>query len=201
MAQEVNTAAKTDQLISVRNDALYDTSTFAKSTPLLVADATTSTTTNTDTPTQPASVTTTVKGGTLAAQVLEWLQVALVPILGGALVGLIIKGMAFLGIQTTEQQSDQLAKIALNGINDAMSKAETGLRGTTALDVNLKGQVMADAVAYTKAHASETLNAMGLDPNSGKATEAIRAKIITAINDPNTPTPAAITPKSAGGIA
>jgi hypothetical protein len=38
-------------------------------------------------------------------------------------------------------------------------------------------------------------------PDSGKATEAIRAKILTAINDPNTPTPPALTPKAAGGTA
>jgi hypothetical protein len=161
---------------------------------VLLAQADTKMTTQTSTPTAPASVTTTVKGGSLAADVLQWLQVALVPILGGAIVALILKGMALLGIQTTAQQSDQLAKIALNGINDAMSKAETGLRTTTALDINLKGQIMADAVAYTQEHAKETLSAMGLDPKSGKATEAIRAKILTAINDPKIPTPAAITP-------
>ena len=200
---QVNSSDKADRLMvmNIHNDALYDSSTFVKMAPLLMADATTATTTKTETPTAPASVTTTVKGGTLAAQVLEWFQVALVPVLGGALVGLLLKGMAWLGIQTTSQQSDQLQKIAMNGINDAMAKAESSLKNNPALDINVKNQVVADAVKYTQDHAAETIKALGLDPQSGKAVEAIRAKIATALNDPSTPTPAAITPKSAGGVA
>lgn len=179
-----------------------DYSTAPKNTTVAQsAPATTNTQTTTSTPTAPASVTTTVKGGTLAADVLQWIQVALAPILGAAIIGLIVKGMSLIGIQTTAQQSEQLARIAVNGINDAMSKAQAGLRGSTAMDISLKGKLMADAVAYTQEHAKETLNAMGLDPKSGKATEAIRAKIETALNDPAKATPAEITPKAAGGLA
>ena len=184
-----------DQLSHVSNDNLYSAETYAPG--LYLAQATTSTTTQTKTPTEPASVTTTVKGGTLAADVLQWIQVALLPAIGAAVIGLIIRGMSLIGIATTSQQSDQLKKIAVEGLNAAFSALENKLRSNSNLDINVKSQVMADAIAYTQDHAKETLSAMGLDPQSGKAVEAIRAKIETALNDPHVPTPDAITPEAA----
>lgn len=182
-----------DQLPHVSNDNLYVAETYAPK----LAQATTQTTTQTKTPTEPASVTTTVKGGTLAADVLQWIQVALLPTVGAAIIGLILRGMSLLGIATTSQQSDQLKKIAVEGLNSAFSTLEGRLRSDPRLDVHVKGQIMADAIAYTQEHAKETLSAMGLDPKSGKAVDAIRAKIETALNDPRIPTPDAITPDSA----
>lgn len=182
---------------SVNNDSLYTVQTYAPKLQDRFAQADTSTTTQTKTPTEPTSVTTTVKGGTLAADVLQWIQIALLPAVGAAIIGLVLRGMSWLGIATTSQQSDQLKKIAVEGLNSAFSTLEGRLRSDPRLDINVKGQIMADAIAYTQEHAKETLSAMGLDPKSGKAVDAIRAKIETALNDPNIATPDAITPDSA----
>ena len=200
VASEINTAAKSDQLeMSVKNDALYDARTFQPA--MLMADATTSTTTNTDTPAPPSKVTTVVQGGTWAGAILDWIKVALVPILGTGAVAVFLKVLAYLGIQITSQQSSQLQNIAINGLNSAMDKAAASVRANPNLSIDLKNEVIADAVRYTQDHAKETIKAMGLDPQSGQAVEKIRAKILTVINDPTKPTPPAITPKVAGGTA
>jgi hypothetical protein len=205
MALSVATFDSPDRTVisDVYNDALYDPSTFAPSrlVPMLAADATTSTTTNTDTPTEPSKVTTIVQGGTWAAAVLDWFKVAMVPVVGTMLVAAFLKLMAYAGIQTTVHQSSQLQNIAINGLNNAMDRAEVSVRTNPNLSFEVKNQIVADAIAYTQDHAKETITAMGMDPQSGKAVEAIRAKILTVINDPTKPTPPAITPKSAGGIA
>ena len=49
--------------------------------------------------------------------------------------------------------------------------------------------IVAQAVAYTQEHGAETIKALGLDPQSGAAVEAIKAHIETAIADPMVPTP------------
>ncbi len=62
------------------------------------------------------------------------------------------------------------------------------------MDISVQNQVIQDAVAYTQTHAAETIKALGLDPESGQAVQAIRARIATAIVDPSTPTNPVITP-------
>jgi hypothetical protein len=153
-------------------------------------------TTSAATPTAPAEVTTTVKGGTLAAQVLEWLQVAFGTALATFALGVLYKIMNYFGIQTTDLQRQQLQSIVVHGINNAAARAEVSLRGNPELDIQVKNKIIADAIDYTQRHAPETIRALGFDPNSGEAVEAIRARINTALNDPATPTPDVITPDS-----
>ena len=159
-----------------------------------VAQATTQTTTQTRTPTEPAQVTTTVKGGSLLADIVQWFWLAFGTVVTGAIMGLIYKVFAYFGIQVEGAQRAQLQAVVVNGLNSAAAKAQASLRDNEKLDIDLKGQIVADAIEYTQAHAAETIKALGLDPNSGDAVEAIRARIETALNDPKTPTPPAITP-------
>lgn len=144
----------------------------------------------------PVTSTTTVKGGDLAAQVIEWLQVAFGTVIAGAALWLITRVLGWFGIQTSEMQRAQLQGIVVNGLNAAAAKAQVSLRSTDKLDFSSKSQIVNDAVKYAQDHASETIKALGLDPNSGDAVEAIKARIETALNDPKTPTPPAITPPS-----
>lgn len=159
-----------------------------------VAQATTQTTTQTRTPTEPAQVTTTVKGGSLLADVVQWFWLAFGTVVTGGIMVLVTKIFAYFGVQTTSEQRAQLQAVVVNGLNSAAARAQTSLRNNEKLDITLKGQIVAEAVEYTQAHAAETIKALGLDPNSGDAVEAIRARIETALNDPATPTPPAITP-------
>jgi hypothetical protein len=152
---------------------------------------------------QPTTTTTTtvVRGGTVLASVIEWLETAFGVALATMATGALYKIMSYFGIQTTQAQRDQLQSIVVNGLNDAAAKAEVSLRGDARLDVNVKNQIVSDAIAYTQDHAKDTIKALGLDANDGQAVEAIRARIATALNDPRTPTPPALTPVSAGGTA
>ncbi len=147
----------------------------------------------TETPAGTTTVTT-VKGGGIAAQIIEWMQVAFGGVIGAGMVAGIVKGLQWMGIQVTGQMRAQLQSIVINGINDAAAKAQVALNSTDKLDIRVKSQIIADAVDYTQRHAPDTIKALGLDPKSGEAVEAIRARIETALNDPNTPTPAEITP-------
>lgn len=129
---------------------------------------------------------TTIQGGTIAAQVIDWLKVAFGTALAATATALIFKVMNYFGVQTTDLMKQQLQSIVVNGINDAASKAEKTVSGKFTVDV--KSQVIADAVKYTQDHGKETIKALGLDPVSGAAVEAIKARIETAIVDPATPT-------------
>lgn len=142
-----------------------------------------------------------VKGGDVAEQLIEWLQVAFGGTIGAAALWVIMRGLQFLGIKITDAQKSQLQAIIINGINDAAAKAEVAVKNNPGLDIDIKNQVVADAVNYTQSHGKEIIKALGIDPESGEAVEAIKARIATAINDPMTPTPPAITPAVAGGHA
>lgn len=152
-------------------------------------------------PVQTVTPVTIVKGGDLAAQVLEWLQVAFGSTAGGAFLWVVVRGLKYLGIQITEAQKSQLQAIIVNGLNAAAARAEANLRANPNLDIPIKSQIVADAVSYTQDHGAETIKALGLDPKSGEAIDAIKARIETALNDPKTPTPAVVTPAVAGGQA
>lgn len=141
-----------------------------------------------------------VKGGDWAASILEWFQVAFIGTLGTLFSALVYRGLSWMGVQVTDQQKAQLQGVIVNGLNSAAAKAAVDLRSNTALDINVKSQIVADAVKYAQDHAADTIKALGLDPNSGQAVEAIRARIETALNDPTTPTPPAITPVTGGGL-
>jgi hypothetical protein len=149
----------------------------------------------------PVTSTTVVKGGNLAAEILQWVQVAFGTTIGAAILWAFVRGLAYMGIKITSEQKDQLQAIIINGLNAAAAKAQTDLRSNQRLDMSVKSKIVADAVAYTQAHGEETIKALGLEPNSGEAIEAIRARIETALNDPNAPTPPAITPSTGQPLA
>jgi hypothetical protein len=99
------------------------------------------------------------------------------------------------GIQGTELLSDKLDRILLNGINSGAAVVTTNMAGKGQIEI--KNAVVAEAVAYTQAHGADTIKQLGLDPNSGAAVEAIKARIETAIADPKVPTPAVLDPTKA----
>jgi len=183
-----------DQVITLTNQALYETGTFI--TPKLqdrlqMAQQGPTTTVQTS---APITSTTVVKGGDLAAAVISWMQIAFGGTIGTVALWIFVRGLNWLGIKVTAENKAQLQGIIINGINAAAAKAETQVRGNPNLDINIKSQIIADAVGYAQDHGSEVIKALGLDPKSGEAVEAINARIQTALNDPTVPTPAVITP-------
>src|ERR1700761_6091614 len=128
---------------------------------------------------------TTVHGGSLLASVVEWGATAFGTAIAALVTAVTYRGLSLLGVQVTDAQKSQLQAVVVNGINSAAAKAETQLRGDGSLDVNVKSQIVSDAVKYTQDHAADLIKSLGLDPNSGQAVEAIRARVATALADPN----------------
>lgn len=146
------------------------------------------------TTTAPVSSDTKISVGTLAGEVLTWVAAAFSVPIGGLIVFWLQRLFVLTGIQVTGAMREQLQKIVVNGLNAAAANNADRMKGRGQIEI--KNAVVADAVKYTQVHAGETIKALGLDPQSGAAVEAIKARIETAITDPATPTPAAVTPAS-----
>ena len=144
--------------------------------------------------TAPAEAGTVVHGGAFLADLTAWAEAAFGTAIAALVTALVYRAMSWMGLQVSDAQRDQLQAIVVNGINDAASKAQAQLRGNAALDIKVRDQIIADAVAYVQVHGADTIKALGLDPNGGQAVNAIRARIATAIADPKAPTDPAITP-------
>lgn len=142
--------------------------------------------------TVPVAVPVTVSAGTWAGDVLTWLAAAFAVPVGAVLTAALWKLFQLLGVQVTDQMKSQLQSVIVNGLNQGAANISGKLRG--AGQVEIKNAIVADAVQYTQEYAAETIKALGLDPQSGAAVDAIKARIETALNDPATPTPAVITP-------
>ena len=140
-----------------------------------------------------------IHGGQILADVISWGSMAFGTALATFVTALVYKAMNWMGLQVSAAQRDQLQQIVINGLNEAAAKAQGQLRGNAMLDVQVKNQIVADATAYVQAHAGDTIRALGLDPDSGAAVQAIRARIASAIVDPKVPTDPKITPIASGG--
>jgi hydroxypyruvate isomerase len=130
--------------------------------------------------------------GPILKEVIDWAITAFGAAFSAVAVALIYKVLNYMGIQVAQAQKDQLQAIIVNGLNDAGAKADAAVLADPSLNVNMKNKVIAQAVTYTQIHGKDTIKALGLDPNSGEAVEAIKARIATAIADPATPTPAVL---------
>lgn len=130
----------------------------------------------------------TINGGTLLSEVINWLAVAFGTVLAGLGTLLVIRVRAYFGILTTDAQKAALQEIAVNAVNSAAAKAEQSVKDNPNLQINVKSAVAQDAVSYVQAHGADIIKSLGLDPNSGDAVDAIRARVATAMNSPETPT-------------
>lgn len=136
----------------------------------------------------------TVSVGTLGGQVLMWIAAAFSLPIGALLTVLAKRAMTLAGVQVNEAMSKQLQDTIVNGLNASAANVSERLKGQGTIAI--KNAVVADAVKYVQDHRAETIQALGLDPQSGAAVQAIKARIETAIADPTTPTPPAITPEA-----
>lgn len=156
-------------------------------TPVTVASPATQ---NTVTTTGPVSSNTTISVGTLGGQVLTWLAAAFGSVLASVFTAWGIRLFKLAGVQISDAARARLQEIILNGLNAGAKQVSQDLDGKA--PVQVKNAVVAQAIAYTQAHGAESIKALGLDPQSGEAVEAIKARIETAIADPTVPTPAVL---------
>jgi hypothetical protein len=178
--------------------ALAITPSFAQSQPVIYPPGVTTppagtivasppVTQNTVTTTGPVKSETTISIGTLAGSILNWIMVAFGPVIGSMVVWILVRVLKKLGIDATDALRYRLQEIVVNGLNAGAKSATESLQGRD--QITIKNAVVQQAIAYTQVHGAETIKALGLDPQSGKTVEAIKARIETAINDPTTPTP------------
>lgn len=151
------------------------------------------TTQNTIQTTSPVRSETTISVGTIAGEVLTWIAAAFSVPIGGLLTVLLMRVFKMAGVQVTDQQKAQLQSIVVNGLNAAAANTTKNMAGQN--PINIKNQTVAEAIDYVQAHGADTIKALGLDPHSGEAVEAIKARIETAINDPSVPTPPVLAPE------
>jgi hypothetical protein len=147
---------------------------------------------NTIRTTAPVSSETTISVGTLAGQLLNWVVLGFSGPIGGLAVWIMVRALSYLGVKLTDAGRARLDEMVVNGLNIAAPLIEQRLAGEG--KVAIKNAVVASAVAYVQDHGADTIKKLGLDPQSGAAVEAIKARIETAIADPTVPTPAVLDP-------
>jgi hypothetical protein len=146
-----------------------------------------SVTQNTVATTGPVTSTTTISVGDLAGQVLTWAATAFGSVLATVFAAWGIRLFRLAGVQITDQARDRLEQIILNGLNNAAANVTRDIAGKGTVEV--KDAVVQQAIAYAQSHGADAIKQLGLDPKSGAAVEAIKARIATAVADPSVPTP------------
>jgi hypothetical protein len=147
---------------------------------------------NTVTTTGPVSSDTTISIGTLAGQVLTWAAAAFGSVAATVFTAWGVRLFKLAGVQMSDAARARLQDIIVNGLNVGAAAATQNLAGKD--KIQIKNETVAQAIAYTQAHGADAIKQLGLDPNSGAAIEAIKARIETAIADPAVPTPAVLDP-------
>ena len=161
-------------------------------TPAAVPTVAPAVTQNTVTTSGPVKSETTISVGSLAGEVLQWLAAAFGVPIGGLLTAWLYRLFKLAGIQIADGLRSKLQEIIVNGLNAGAKTEAENMQGKGQIEI--KNAVVAQAVAYTQAHGSDTIKALGLDPQSGATVEAIKARIETAIADPTVATPAVLGP-------
>ena len=147
---------------------------------------------NTITTTAPVSSETTISVGTLASQFLAWLVAAFSVPIGSLAVWIMVRVLKNLGITATAAMRARLGEMVVNALNVSAPEIESRLAGQG--QVAIKNEIVKSAIAYVQDHGADAIKTLGLDPQSGAAVEAIKARIETAIADPSIPTPKILDP-------
>jgi hypothetical protein len=128
-----------------------------------------------------AEAKTTVALGDYAGAITMWMLPILLPMLAAFATDLFVKLRTRLGLQTSDAQRTQFQQIVENGVALGAHEARASLSGKLTFDV--KNQIMASAVDYAKNHGVDTLKAIGVDPESPEAEQAIRARAAKMLAD------------------
>src|SRR3974390_2285484 len=135
-------------------------------------------------PAQPAA---TIDTGSIAGQAITWAMAVFGPVLATMGTAWLYKLFQKAGVDLSQAQRDRLQEIAENGLQLAAHEFQTATAGKGQIEV--RNKVLADAGRYTQLHGADTLKALGHDPTSVAAVDAIKARMLAAINNPDTPTP------------
>lgn len=135
----------------------------------------------------PVKSDTTISAGTLAGEVLTWVAAVFGVPIGTLITAWLYRAFTLAGVAMSDAMRARLQEIIINGINLGAKKAAAEASGKG--EIEIRNAAIAHTIAYVQTHAAGELRALGIDPDSNLATEAITARIMTAIADINTPTP------------
>jgi hypothetical protein len=124
---------------------------------------------------------TTVSGGSLIGEVILWASLLLGAPLAGLAVALILKLLRKFGVEVSDADRARLKEFVENGVALAAQRANAELSGK--LQVEVKNEIAAQALAYVQEHGADTLKKLGYDENDPKAIEALQARIAKLLAD------------------
>jgi hypothetical protein len=132
--------------------------------------------------------------GGIAGEIIQWVIATFGTVIAGYVVLLVKRLAAKAGVQLSQQASDRLDQIVLNGLHAGANEAQRDLRGKGQVEV--KNDTLASMVTYAQAHGADTLKVLGVDPNDPATVAALRARAERLIADPAVPTPAVLDAKA-----
>lgn len=127
-----------------------------------------------------------IQTGTDAGEALTWSATTFGGVIATALTALILKYLKNQGYIGVDLISGQLNKMVVDAINAGAADAAAELKGKGAIAIQSKA--VANAVDYVQFHGVALLKALGMNPTDEKTVANIKARIMTAIIDPNMPT-------------
>lgn len=137
---------------------------------------------------QAPSAPTVIDTGSIAGQALTWVITVFGGTIGAALTAWIVKLLKRAGMQVSDEASEKLNRIIVNGLHSAAPAAQAALAGKG--QVAVRNETLAGMVRYVQAHGADTLKTLGVDPSDPKLQEVLRARAERLVADP-----AAVTPK------
>lgn len=136
--------------------------------------------------------------GTIAGQALTWVVTTFGGSVGIMLTVLLQRMLKRKNIEITAAQLSRFQELVVNGLN--LGAAEAAKRMQGAGKIEIKNAAVARTIEYVQMHGADTLKSLGFDPTSPAAVDAIRARIESAITDPNTATHPAVANDNAAAV-
>jgi len=123
----------------------------------------------------PAEPTTSFSIGTWIADLLGGLTAIFGSVIATFLTKWVMAIAKKAGVEATQAMSDRLDEIITNGLHSGTAQLGHDLTGK--LNVEVKNQVIADAVNYTREHGADTIKSIsGLDASDPKVVETLQAR-------------------------
>ena len=134
----------------------------------------------------------TISLGDIGVQIIAWLAATFGTALATVATAWLMKKLAIADGEAKDQARARLQEIIVNGLNFGAAEAEKSLQGAGKIEI--KNAIEQRAIEYVKLHGADTLKSLGAKEWSDQLVEVIKARMATAITDPATPTPPALSP-------
>jgi hypothetical protein len=125
--------------------------------------------------------------GTLAGEALQSVLAIFALPIGGFISMILFRVFRAAGVNLSTMNEAKLQDSVNRAVVMFGNAAPRMLDGK--INVDVKNNVVRNAIEYVRAHRADTIKALGVDPNSKQAEEALTARAEVALADPEVPTP------------